>query len=199
VGSLKTTAAPASAEGQCASGLPEEAGALARRPSTRVVAALRAATVLAAIAEAALSLVAQGNLAHGDLASNLALAVSIAAYATLGALIIRRAGNAIGWIMLGAGAAQAFLAIASTYAVLGLATFPGALPAPRQVGTLAECSFPAVVFTVAFMFLLFPTGTLPSRRWRPVAAAGLALAVLTTAGLVVHPRLVALIAPAGPR
>jgi hypothetical protein len=92
VGSLKTTQAPASAEGQHASGLPEGAGALARRPSTRVVAALWAATVLAAIAEAALSLVARGNLAHGDLASQLALAVSIASYATLGALIVRRAG-----------------------------------------------------------------------------------------------------------
>jgi signal transduction histidine kinase len=163
----------------------------------RLVAVLWAATVLAAVAEAALSLVARGNLAHGDLASQLALAVSIAAYATLGALIVRRAGNAIGWIMLAAGAAQAFLTIASIYAVIGLATYPRALPAPKQVGTLAECSFPAVVFTVAFMFLLFPTGTLPSRRWRPVAAAGLALAALTTTGLVVHPRLVALIAPGG--
>ena len=163
----------------------------------KLTAVLWAAIVLAAMAEAALTFVARGNLAHGDLASNLALSVSVAAFATLGALIVRRAGNAVGWIMLAAGAEQAFLAIASAYAVIGLATFPGSLPAPRQVGTLAECSFPAVVFTVAFMFLLFPTGTLPSRRWRPVAAAGLALAALTTAGLVVHPRLVALLAPGG--
>ena len=150
---------------------------LARLPlavSMKLAAALWAVIVLAAIAGAALTLVARGNLAHGDLASNLALAVAVAAYATLGALIVRRAGNVIGWIMLGAGAAQAFLAIASAYAVIGVATFPGALPAAKQVGTLAECSFPAVVFTIAFMFLLFPTGTLPSRRWRPVAAAGLA-------------------------
>jgi hypothetical protein len=154
-------------------------------------------TVLAAMAGAALTLVPRGDLARGDLASNLALAVAVAAYATLGALIVRRAGNAIGWIMLAAGAAQAFLATASVYAVIGLKTFPGSLPAAKQVGTLAECSFPAVVFTVAFMFLLFPTGTLPSRRWRPVAAAGLALAALTTAGLIVHPRLVTLLAPGG--
>ena len=172
-------------------------GTLARRSSLPVITVLWAATVLAAAAEATLSLVARGNLARGDLASQLALSVSVAAYATLGALIVRRAGNRIGWIMLGAGATQAFLAFASAYAVLGLATFPGSLPAAKQVGTLAECSFPAVVFTVAFMFLLFPTGTLPSRRWRPVAGVGLALAVLTTAGLVVHPRLVALIAPGG--
>ena len=154
-------------------------------------------TVLAAMAGAALSLVARGDLAHGDLASQLAIAVSVASYATLGALIVRRAGNVIGWIMLGAGAAQAFLTIASIYAVIGIRTFPRSLPAAEQVGTLAECSFPAVVFTVGFMFLLFPTGTLPSRRWRPVAATGLVLAALTTAGLVVHPRLVMLIAPGG--
>jgi signal transduction histidine kinase len=163
----------------------------------KLAAVLWAVIVLAAMAGAALTLVARGNLAHGDLASNLAVSVSVAAFATLGALIVRRAGNRIGWMMLGAGAGQAFLAIASAYAVIGLATFPGALPAAKQVGTLAECSFPAVVFTIAFMFLLFPTGTLPSRRWRPVAAAGLVLAVLTTAGLVVHPRLVTLLAPGG--
>ena len=197
MGSVKLIAAPASAEDQGAAGLPERTAVPALRPPMRVIAALWAMTVLAAMAEAALSLVARGDLAHGDLASQLALSISITAYATLGALIVRRAGNVIGWIMMGAGAAQAFLTIASIYAVIGVATFPGSLPAAKQVGTLAECSFPAVVFTVAFMFLLFPTGTLPSRRWRPVAAAGLVLAVLTTAGLVVHPRLVSLIAPGG--
>src|SRR6202042_2526649 len=94
-------------------------------------------------------------------------------------------------------AALALLTLLSMYAVIGVATFPGLLPAPTQVGTLAECCFPAVVITIAFMFLLFPTGTLPSRRWLPVAAAGFLLAGLTTAGLIVHPRLVALPAPGG--
>ena len=194
--SVKLTDAPASAAEADDPGQLKYA-APARRPAVQVIAALWAATVLAAMAGAVLTVVARDNLASGDLASQLAIAVSIASYATLGALIVRRAGNVIGWIMLAAGAAQAFLALASIYGVIGVATFPGSLPAARQVGTLAECSFPAVVFTVAFTFLLFPTGTLPSRRWRPVAAAGLVLAVLTTAGLVVHPRLVALIAPGG--
>jgi signal transduction histidine kinase len=153
--------------------------------------------VLAATATAAMTVVAWGDLATGDLASNLLLTVSVVAYATLGAVIVRRAGNVIGWIMLGEGAALAFLVLASMYAVIGVMTFPGSLPAAKQVGTLSECSFSPVVFTLAFMFLFFPTGRLPSRRWRPVAAAGLLLAGLTTAGLVVHPRLVALPAPGG--
>ena len=75
---MKPTAAPASTEGHGGSGLPQGAGALTRRRTTRVVAALWAVTVLAAMAEAALTLVARDNLAHGDLASQLALAVSVA-------------------------------------------------------------------------------------------------------------------------
>ena len=78
---MKSTAAPASAEGQGASGLPEGAGPLARRPSTRIVGALWAATVLTAMAEAALTFVARDSLAHGDLASQLALAVCAVAIA----------------------------------------------------------------------------------------------------------------------
>jgi hypothetical protein len=65
------------------------------------------------------------------------------------------------------------------------------------VGALAQGSFALVAFTIAFMFLLFPTGTLPSRRWLPVAAAGLLLAGLATAGLAVHPGPVGVPAPGG--
>jgi hypothetical protein len=43
------------------------------------------------------------------------------------------------------GAALAFLVLASLYAVIGVTTVPGSLPAAKQVGTLSECSFPAVV------------------------------------------------------
>jgi signal transduction histidine kinase len=175
----------------------EPTRAPAGQRAMRAVTVLWAAVVLTAMGGAAVTLLARGDLAAGDLASNLALTVAVAAYATLGALIVRRAGNVIGWLMLGAAAAQGLLAVFSAYAVAGVKTFPGSLPAPEVVGALAECIFPAVVFSVAFMFLLFPTGRLPSRRWRPVAAAGLALAGLTTAGLVVHPRLMALPAPGG--
>ena len=54
-----------------------------------------------------------------------------------------------------------------------------------------------MTFLIAFMFLLFPTGRLPSPRWRPVAAAGFLLVGLTVAGLVVTPRLLQLPAPGG--
>jgi signal transduction histidine kinase len=192
---MKLLAAPA--DQKDTAGTPDPGDGPAWRPSPRVMATLWAGVVLAALAAAALALVARGDLAAGDLFSQLTLAVSAIAYATLGALVVRRAGNVIGWIMLGEAAALTFLGITSAYGVIGLATYPGSLPAAKVAGLLSECGFPAAVFAEAFMFLLFPAGRLPSRRWRPVAAAGLALGALTTAGMVVHPRLVDLPVPGG--
>jgi hypothetical protein len=169
------------------------AGRRAARASTVMWVAL----VLAAFAGAALAVVARGDLKASDLLSNLGTAVAVLAYGTLGSLIVRRAGNLIGWLMLSESAGLAFVSLASTYAVLGVAVFPGALPAAKQAGAVAEVSFTAVAFLLAFMVLLFPTGKLPSRRWRPLAAAGFLLAGLSAVGLVLRPRLVQLPVPGG--
>jgi len=161
---VKLTAAPASAGDQGTAGPPEPAAAAARRPTAWAVTGFWAAVVLAAIVDALLTLVAWGDLKLGDAVSNLGSAVAAVAWATPGVLIVRRAANLIGWIMLGEGMGLAFLGLASAYAVTGIATHPGALPAAKLAGTLAECSFAPVTFLIAFMFLLFPTGKLPSRR-----------------------------------
>ena len=142
------------------------------RRAAGAVTGLWAALVLAAFAGAALAIVARGDLKATDLTASLGSAAAVVAYATLGTLIVRRVGNLIGWLMLGESAALAFVSLASMYAVLGVVTFPGALPAAKQAGTLAEVGFTGVAFTLAFMVFLFPTGQLPSRRWRPLAAAG---------------------------
>ncbi len=86
--------------------------------------------------------------------------------------------------------------LASAYAVLGI-THPGTLPAPELAGLLAECSFVPIFTGIGFMLLLFPSGTLPSPRWRPFAGLGLLATALTMAGFVVRPGLVALPAPGG--
>ena len=167
------------------------------RRAAGAVTGLWAALVLAAFAGAALAIVARGDLKATDLTASLGSAAAVVAYATLGTLIVRRVGNLIGWLMLGESAALAFVSLASMYAVLGVVTFPGALPAAKQAGTLAEVGFTGVAFTLAFMVFLFPTGQLPSRRWRPLAAAGILLAGLTAVGLVVRPRLVQIPVPGG--
>ena len=173
------------------------AGSADNVPARRWAVIISAAVVLAAVAGLALTVLARDDFKGSDLAGNLAILAAAVAYAALGALVVRRAGNLIGWLMLAEGAELVVMTLAATYSVLGIATFPGDLPAARQVGTLAECSFASVVFVIAFTLLLFPTGKLPSRRWRPVAAAGIVLAGLSTIGLVLRPRMVQLLPPGG--
>jgi signal transduction histidine kinase len=193
---MKLTTARASPEDWSTAGPPDRTAAQIRSVR-RTTAALWAATLLAVLAGLALTLITWGDLKLSDGISSLYIPVAAVAYATLGVLIIRRAANLIGWIMLAEGIGLAFLGLTSLYAVAGVATYPGALPAAKLAGTLSECIFSPVTFLIAFMFLLFPTGKLPSPRWRPVAAAGILLTGLTLAGLAVTPRLLQLPAPGG--
>jgi hypothetical protein len=96
----------------------------------------------------------------------------------LGGLIAsRRPGNPYGWLWLAYGLCNSVVALGYCYAAYGLVVDPGALPSPLMIGTLATgVGWTASKILTPFLFLLFPTGRLPSRRWRPfawaVAAAG---------------------------
>jgi len=101
-------------------------------------------------------------------------------YATLGLVIaIRRPRHPVGWLLLGFGLAVSLQVAVGQYAALAAAAdLPGrlyALWASTQVQGLG-------VGLLVLLVLLFPTGRLPSLRWRPVAwslAAGFALTLLT--------------------
>jgi len=162
----------------------------------RTTAAAWASVTVLSLAGAVLTVLAWGDLVVSDRVSNLASAPSAVLYATLGTLVVRRAGNVIGWLLLGIGAGLAVMASASAYAILGI-THPGTWPAPALAGLLAEWTFVPVFSAVGFMLLLFPSGTLPSRRWRPFAALTLLATALAMAGFVVHPRMMTLPAPGG--
>jgi signal transduction histidine kinase len=150
-------------------------------------------TVLS-LAGAVLTVLAWGDLKISDAVSNLYATVAAVLYAMLGTLIVRRADNLIGWILIGIGAGTAIMSLASAYAVLGI-THPGTLPAPELVGLVAEWMFIPVLTGIGFMLLLFPSGSLPSPGWRPFVGLGLLATALTMVGFVVRPRLMALPAP----
>jgi signal transduction histidine kinase len=185
-----SSAVPSAGTGQgAADGAPE-----AR--SRRVTATAWGLVTALALAGAVLTVMASGNLTTSDTISNFGAAPAGVLYATLGALVVRRAGNVIGWLLLGEGAATAILAAASAYAVLGI-SHRGTLPAPELVALLAQWSVVPVFVVLGFMLLLFPSGTLPSPRWRPFAGLALVASALALAGVAVHPGTMALPAPGG--
>lgn len=151
--------------------------------------------VAVALAGIAGNVLAWRYLATSDAISSAGAVPAAILYATLGALIVRRAGNVVGWFLLSGGMATAVVSLASAYAVIGTKN-PGTLPGAALAGLLAECSFVLLVTGIAFMFLLFPTGQLPSRRWRQGALCLMliALALIETA---IHPGSIGLPAPGG--
>ncbi len=98
-------------------------------------------------------------------------------FATLGALIVsRRPGNVVGWIFLVFGLGAGLQLFSGQYATVALysETLPGGAVA-AWLSTLVQLS---VVFSMLFLVLLFPTGRLPSPRWRPVVwIAGTAIVI----------------------
>lgn len=184
--------------GQAAAGalIAGRAGQAARRDA-RLIGGLWAGTVLIALAGVILTVPAWSDFRADDAISNLGASVSAVAYGSLGALIVRQVGNPIGWLLLIAGVGIGLLAVFSGYAMVGILTHPGVLPAAEQIGAMGEWAFFPVVAVLAYTFLLFPTGTLPSPRWRPVGVLNFLATGLLMLGFILVARPVALPAPGG--
>ena len=116
----------------------------------------------------------------------------------LGGLIAsRRPENPYGWLWLGLGMGFALAIFAPVYAAYALVVEPGSLPAPRTLASLGESEGYVMIIVLApFLFLVFPNGRLPSRRWRLLAwstvAVGTGLAILAPllaepAGQIMNP------------
>ncbi len=97
------------------------------------------------------------------------IGLAVVVYAGVGRLIASRVPrNAIGWLLGLMGLSLAASVLAEQYALYGLATAPGSLPAARLAGWAADLLVSLTVLLLFFVVLLFPDGRLPSRRWRPV-------------------------------
>jgi signal transduction histidine kinase len=163
----------------------------------RVTSALWVCTALVGIVGAFLTILAWHDLDPADSYLTLVSPVGAIVYATLGALVVRRVGNPVGWLLLAEGMGIAALSLTSLYAVVGVVTYPGLLPGARVVGALSEVSFVPIGLGLPFMLLLFPAGALPSSRWRPMLGLAIGATALSLVGFIVSPRLVGLPAPGG--
>lgn len=134
-----------------------------------VARSLAGVTALALAAALVLVGLNAGRVGGGNVGAYVFLAVAVLAYAgTSGLIVSRLPGNAIGWLLGGTGLSLAASMLTEQYAVYGLATARGSLPAARFAGCLASITALLAVASLFFLVLLFPDGRLPSRRWRPV-------------------------------
>jgi hypothetical protein len=130
------------------------------------------------------------NLSHPDVpvylywAEDTLLAVG---YSTVGAVTAsHRPGNPVGWVLCSIGLSWGVAHLTSEYATYALLAAPGSLPAAEAAAWIYSWIWVPALGFIVFLPLLFPTGRLPSARWRPfawlsvlVAAAGSVVAAFS--------------------
>jgi hypothetical protein len=92
------------------------------------------------------------------------------AFPTVGALVAsRRPENPIGWIFCGGGLVNVVQDFALRYADYTLYARHGVLPGGKYMAWISSwIGSPSLLLLAVLLFLLFPNGRLPSRRWRAV-------------------------------
>ena len=115
----------------------------------------------------------------GSAATASATVMFVLATVTVGTLIgVRRPGNRIGWLLLFAAFSFATGSLIVTYIEVALLVRPGSFPVGPALVIFGDLMF-GLGFGLSgtFLLLLFPTGGLPSPRWKVVgwmAAIGIA-------------------------
>ncbi len=115
-----------------------------------------------------------------------AMVVGLSAIGSL--IVARQHGNAVGWLFLGSSLGIALSTASFNYLSLSVDRYGLALPGTVFAAWLNSwIVIPNLIVLVIFVPLLFPTGRLPSPRWRPVAVFALLGIVFTTIGSAMVP------------
>jgi signal transduction histidine kinase len=101
-------------------------------------------------------------------------------------LASRRPANRIGWLFLVAGLALGLSTFSRQYGLHALVAAPGSLPAGQAFAWQGNWISVIAYTMLAFVFLLFPTGRLRSRRWLPAAWFVGGALTLTSATWIVY-------------
>ena len=159
----------------------------------RAIRGARAARIVHVVSLAILVLATVGALfgsrGHGpDVFFGILTLVVIGGYSTLGRLIVTRAGNVIGWVFLGMAAAATATLPATAYIEAAFEIpYRPSLPGTEYAAWIVNLGPALIAFGIPMLFLLFPTGSPPSRRWRWVRWVWLAGATLSAVWLMFRP------------
>jgi hypothetical protein len=111
-------------------------------------------------------------------------------FAAVGVVVARRQpGNAIGWILLSIAACFLLIAVGRVYSVLDYRVHQGSLPLGWAAVSLTNLWTPLFLLMV-LPILLFPTGRVPSPRWRwtlrvYLVAGGMNSAIALATGIAI--------------
>jgi hypothetical protein len=156
----------------------------------RLVWALCGLAIALAVSALVLQVLGPRPVAAPDLVQDGLLVALEILCVIVGALIsVHRPGNRIGGLLLVGGFALSVFSFLENY--FGYAARqPGVLPDLRAVAWIANGALVAGVSALVLMLLLYPTGTLPSPRWRLVAWTLAGWALVTVVLSTVQPTLV---------
>jgi signal transduction histidine kinase len=127
-----------------------------------------------------------GNLTSWDFADVFANVANLAVSLVGFVLASKRPANRLGWLFLAAGLAVGVSGFSTQYAQHALVATPGSWPAGRAAAWFANWIWAIAFAMLAFVFLLFPTGRLPSPRWRVAAWSVAGAYALAVADLIVN-------------
>jgi len=124
--------------------------------------------------------VALGFANRLPLEQDLALVPVFFIYTLIGSLVASRdPRNPIGWLLSLAGLFATITFFVSQYAAFATTTAPGSLPGPGVAIWLSLWLWMGMLGSLLYTVLLFPSGRLPSPRWRLASRiAGLVLGVV---------------------
>jgi len=98
---------------------------------------------------------------------------------SVGAIVAsHRPENPVGWLLCLSGVVISTQSFAAQYAIYALLAQPNTLPAGEAMTWIASWLLSTMIGLQVFYILLFPTGRLPSRRWRWVAWLTVAFVVV---------------------